>query len=108
MSPFSADKSYNHWSEDLKWFGSFQVKWLYVCDVVESQYQHIKEKFPNYNNYRNDDNNNKGGLKNIGDFPDGTKISSQAGIQMMHIFAQNMAGAPKIFDQFHELDIRED
>lgn len=42
-SDFDPKDSFKYWWEECKWFGSFTLKWIYVKDVREKQFEHIRE-----------------------------------------------------------------
>lgn len=42
-SDFEPKKSFKYWWEECKWFGSFSLEWIYVKDIREKQFEHIRE-----------------------------------------------------------------
>lgn len=43
VSDFDPKNSFKYWWEGCKWFGSFEVKWIYIKDIKDKQFDHIRE-----------------------------------------------------------------
>ena len=51
ISDFDSKVSFKYWWETNKWYGSFQLHWLFVKDVGEIKLRHIKEYFDYLQHY---------------------------------------------------------
>jgi hypothetical protein len=86
------EESFKYWWEPCKWFGTFQLKWLFVKDIPHFKFEHIKE------------NNNNTSIINS---RDSTPISAESGKQIIKTFMENPS-SPSIFESFEYMDRRED
>jgi len=86
------EESFKYWWEPCKWFGTFQLQWLFVKDIPHFKFEHIKE-----NNYNTSIINSR----------DSTPISAESGKQIVKTFMENPS-SPSIFESFEYMDRRED
>jgi hypothetical protein len=77
----------------MKWFGSLQIKWLFIKDVHSSHFEHIKEDGFGSSSFIN--------LK------DTTKLSKENGREVLKIFKEYSL-TTNIFESFAYMDQRED
>jgi hypothetical protein len=86
-------ETFMYWWEPMKWFGSFQLKWLFIKDIHYSKFEHIKEETSGSSSFIN--------LK------DSTKLSVESGKEVLRIFKDYVATS-NIFGSFAYMDRRED
>lgn len=89
-SNINDDESFRYWWEPCKWFGSFQIKWLFVKDIHHSKFEHMRQENSQIINLR-----------------DTTPINANIGKQILTIF-KNFPNRPNIFEVFAYMDKRED
>ena len=87
------DYSFRYWWEPNKYFGTFQLKWVFIKDIKDKQFAHLKEE----------SQENKAVFK----LRDSTRICVANGKAMLSIFNQQ-ASNPNIFGTFAYMDRRED
>lgn len=92
MSNVNDTESFKYWWEPCRWFGTFQLKWLFVKDIHHFKFEHIKE-----GNYGSSIINSR----------DSTPISAESGKLIIKTFKEQPA-RPNIFDSFEYMDRRED
>jgi hypothetical protein len=84
------NSTFKYWWEPCKWFGTFDLQWVFIKDIHHSKFENIKEENTPVINLR-----------------DGTKISAKVGKQLLNIF-KNHPNKPSIFECFDYMDRRED
>ncbi|CAD8053278.1 unnamed protein product [Paramecium sonneborni] len=84
------DESFQYWWEIKKWKGHFNVQWLYVKDVPNKHFEHLK----------NSDN------VEVTRSRDGVFLSWETGKEMMKIF-EEFADKKSILNDFNVIDERE-
>ncbi|CAD8061228.1 unnamed protein product [Paramecium sonneborni] len=84
------DESFQYWWEIKKWKGHFNVQWLYVKDVPNKHFEHLK----------NSDN------VEVTRSRDGVLLSWETGKEMMKIF-EDFADKKSILNDFNVIDERE-
>jgi len=89
-SNINDSETFRYWWEPCKWFGTFNLQWIFVKDVHHSKFENIKEENTPVTNLK-----------------DGTKINAIAGRQILNIF-KNSPNKPSIFEYFDYMDRRED
>jgi len=82
-----------YWWEPMKWFGSFQLKWLFIKDIHCSKFEHIREEGFGSSSFIN--------LK------DSTRLSAKSGKEALKIF-RDYSVKSNIFGSFAYMDRRED
>ncbi len=43
VSNVNDEETFKYWWEPCKWFGTIQVKWLFIKDIHHSNFEHITE-----------------------------------------------------------------
>lgn len=43
ICPPKNDVAFNYWWEPRKWYGTFEIKWIFIKDVPHKKFEHIKE-----------------------------------------------------------------
>ncbi|XP_046362486.1 YTH domain-containing family protein 1-like isoform X1 [Haliotis cracherodii] len=92
MSPVDYLKNCGVWAQD-KWKGSFEVKWIYVKDVPNSQLRHIR--------LENNEN------KPVTNSRDTQEVPPEKGKQVLKIF-HNYKHTTSIFDDFIHYEKRQE
>jgi hypothetical protein len=93
VSDVNVNETFMYWWEPMKWFGSLQIKWLFIKDVHSSHFEHIKEDGFGSSSFIN--------LK------DTTKLSKENGREVLKIFKEYSL-TTNIFESFAYMDQRED
>ena len=93
VSDLQVDYSFRFWWEENKYFGTFQVKFLYIKDIKDKVFESIREE----------SQNNQPVYK----LRDSTRLSILNGKTMLGIF-KDSANRPNIFETFAFMDKRED
>jgi len=98
------NETFKYWWEPCKWFGVFNIKWLFVKDIHHAQFEHLKQEV-----YQHIDHNNikTPTLCSVINLRDSTKINAKVGKQILSIFAKHPI-KPNVFDSFAYMDRRED
>jgi len=92
-SDMNDDDSFKFWWEPMKWFGSFQIKWVFIKDIHYSKFEHIQEE--------------SFGSNTFGNLKDSSKLSLENGKEVLTIF-RDFAAKSSIFGSFAYMDRRED
>jgi hypothetical protein len=92
-SDINPNETFMYWWEPMKWFGSFQIKWLFLKDIHSSQFEHIKEDAFSTSSFIN--------LK------DSTKLTNANGKEIVRTFS-DCSLRSNIFESFAYMDQRED
>jgi len=92
-SDIKPNESFMYWWEPMKWFGTFQIKWLFLKDIHSSQFDHIKEDAFSTSSFIN--------LK------DSTKLTTTNGKEIVRTFHEYSLRS-NIFESFAYMDQRED
>jgi len=91
ISNVNDEDSFKYWWEPFKWFGSFQLQWLFLKDIDNMYFEHIREEQS----------------KSIVNIKDGTKIGADSGKDILTVF-KSFPSQVNIFDSFDYMDQRED
>jgi len=104
VSDIVHNETFKYWWEPCKWFGVFNIKWLFVKDIHHAKFEHLKQEV-----YHHVDHNNikTPTLCSVINLRDSTKINAKVGKQILSIFAKHPM-KPNIFDSFAYMDRRED
>lgn len=92
-SALQVDYSYRFWWEENKYFGTFKLKFVFIKDVKDKLFEHIREE--------SQDNNPVYKLR------DSTRLSIFNGKKMLALF-MSAPNRPNIFETFAYMDKRED
>jgi len=92
-SDIKHDESFMFWWEPTKWFGTFNLEWIFVKDIHHSRLDHIKETKPGFTSFIS--------LK------DTTELSHSTGKEILQIFKEYIA-VSSVFSYFVYMDYRED
>jgi hypothetical protein len=90
-SDLKVEESFKFWWEPMKWFGSFQIQWVFIKDIHYSKFEHIQDF----------------GGNNFGNLKDSSKLSLENGKEVLAIF-RDFAAKSSIFGSFAYMDRRED
>lgn len=41
-SEYKQEESFKYWWEELKWFGSFKLSWIYLADIRDEKFKDIR------------------------------------------------------------------
>jgi hypothetical protein len=93
ISDVKDDETFMFWWEPMKWFGSFQIKWLFIKDIHYSKFEHIRDDTFGSSSFIN--------LK------DSTRFNVENGKEVLRIFRDYMVKS-NIFGSFAYMDRRED
>lgn len=92
-SDMKDDETFKYWWEPMKWFGSFQIQWLFIKDIHESIFDKMKEENAGTNSFVN--------------MKDSSKLSYENGKEVLAIF-RDYESKTSIFGFFSFMDLRED
>jgi len=89
LCPPNKDVMFNYWWEPRKWYGTFDIKWIFIKDVPHKKFEHIKEE-----------------SQTVTTCKDCTRLSAKSGKQILGIF-KSSPNKPNIFEAFEYMDNRE-
>ncbi|CAD8096139.1 unnamed protein product [Paramecium primaurelia] len=94
-SGFDPKQHFKYWLIENKWFGLFQIKWLYVKDLPFKLFENIKQ----IQKFEGSDET----IKSVYDLIDCTELTLENGIKMVEIFKKEES-KKSLFEDFSQLD----
>ncbi|CAD8101882.1 unnamed protein product [Paramecium sonneborni] len=94
-SQFNAKSHFKYWLIENKWFGTFQIQWLYVKDLPFKLFDEIKQIQKLEGSEET--------LKSVYDLIDCTELTTENGIKMAQIFQLEKTNK-SLFEEFPQLD----
>ncbi|CAD8184734.1 unnamed protein product [Paramecium octaurelia] len=94
-SEFNAKTHFKYWLIENKWFGTFQIQWLYVKDLPFKLFDEIKQIQKLEGSEET--------LKSVYDLIDCTELTVDNGIKMAKIFQAEKTNK-SLFEEFPQLD----
>ncbi|CAD8108722.1 unnamed protein product [Paramecium sonneborni] len=94
-SQFNAKTHFKYWLIENKWFGTFQIQWLYVKDLPFKLFDDIKQVQKLEGSEET--------LKSVYDLIDCTELTVENGIKMAKIFQMEKTNK-SLFEEFPQLD----
>ncbi|CAD8199530.1 unnamed protein product [Paramecium pentaurelia] len=94
-SEFNAKAHFKYWLIENKWFGTFQIQWLYVKDIPFKHFDEIKQIQKLEGSEET--------LKSVYDLIDCTELTVDNGIKMARIFQMEKTNK-SLFEEFPQLD----
>lgn len=101
-SDIDHNETFKYWWEPCKWFGSYQIKWLFAKDVPHSNFEHLTQEV-----YQQGPNPKIAVPTSVINLRDSTKIQASIGKKILEIFAKAPI-YPNILQSFGYMDRRED
>lgn len=98
-SNINDSESFKYWWEPCKWFGTFQISWLFIKDIHYIKFEQIKEETTL--------SSKETIMTPIINLKDGTMISAKNGKQILQVF-KSSSNKPNLFEYFDYMDRRED